>query len=49
MVAYATVARRSNDDGAKRGLAVSSSSLASPMIANGANVTGYEFGVRHSF
>lgn len=46
---YATVARMTNDDGAKRGLAVSSSSLASPTIASGANVTGYEFGVRHSF
>ncbi len=46
---YATVARMSNDDNAKRGLAVSSSSLASPSIANGANVTGYEFGIRHTF
>lgn len=46
---YGTIARMTNDDGAKRGLAVSSSSLASPSVANGANVTGYEFGVRHSF
>ena len=46
---YATVARMRNDDNAKRGLAISSSSLVSPAIANGANVTGYEFGVRHAF
>lgn len=46
---YATVARMTNDNGARRGLAVSSASLASPTIANGANVTGYEFGVRHTF
>lgn len=46
---YATVARVDNDDRATRGLAVSSSSLASPTIAAGRNVTGYEFGVRHSF
>ncbi|QHI98920.1 porin [Xylophilus rhododendri] len=46
---YATIARVSNDGAAARGLAVSSSSLASPTIANGANVTGYELGLRHSF
>lgn len=46
---YGTVARVSNDDAAKRGLAVSSSSLASPTIANGNNVTGYEIGFRHTF
>ena len=46
---YATVARMDNDGAARRGLAVSSSSLVSPAIANGVNVTGYEFGVRHSF
>lgn len=46
---YATVARVDNDDRATRGLTVSSSSLASPTIAAGRNVTGYEFGVRHSF
>ncbi len=46
---YATVARVDNDDRANRGLTVSSSSLASPTIAAGRNVTGYEFGVRHSF
>ncbi len=46
---YGTVARVSNDGAAKRGLAVSSSSLASPTIANGDNVTGYEVGFRHSF
>ena len=46
---YATVARVDNDDRANRGLTVSSSSLASPTIAAGRNVTGYEFGIRHSF
>jgi predicted porin len=46
---YATVARVDNDGAATRGLAVSSSSLASPTIAAGRNVTGYEFGIRHSF
>jgi predicted porin len=46
---YASVARMSNDDNAKRSLAVSSSSLVMPSVGNGANVTGYEFGVRHSF
>lgn len=46
---YGAVARVSNDDAAKRGLAVSSSSLASPTIANGDNVTGYEIGFRHTF
>lgn len=46
---YGTVARVRNDGNATRGLAVSSSSLASPGIAAGANVTGFELGVRHSF
>ena len=46
---YGTVARVSNDDRANRGLAVSSSALASPSIALGSSVTGYEFGLRHSF
>ena len=46
---YGTVARVSNDGAASRGLAVSSGSLASPTIGAGANVTGYEVGVRHSF
>ena len=46
---YATVARVNNDGAAARGLTVSSSALASPGIAAGRNVTGYEFGVRHSF
>jgi predicted porin len=46
---YVTVARVDNDLRATRGLAVSSSSLAIPAIAAGSNVTGYEFGLRHSF
>ncbi|MBB6562657.1 putative porin [Acidovorax soli] len=46
---YATVARISNDRAATRGLAVSSSSLGSPTIGAGNDVTGYEFGVRHIF
>lgn len=46
---YGTVARVSNDDNAKRGFAVSSSSLAGPTIANGDNATGYEIGIRHNF
>jgi predicted porin len=46
---YATVARVRNEGGASRGLAVSSSALTSPAIAAGRDVTGYEFGVRHSF
>ena len=46
---YGTIARVSNDDRANRGLAVSSASLASPTIALGSNVTGYELGLRHSF
>ena len=46
---YGTIARVSNDGAAARGLAVSSSSLASPTIGAGNNVTGYEIGLRHSF
>ncbi|RZL43205.1 MAG: porin [Variovorax sp.] len=46
---YATVSRVDNDRLANRGLAVSSASLASPAIAAGSNVTGCEFGIRHSF
>ncbi|MGJ7543188.1 porin [Variovorax sp. LT1R16] len=46
---YGTISRVSNDDRANRGLAVSSSSLASPTIALGSNVSGYELGLRHSF
>jgi len=46
---YGTVSRVSNDDRANRGLAVSSSALASPAIALGSSVTGYELGLRHSF
>ena len=46
---YATVSRVDNDRLATRGLAVSSSTLASPAIGAGSDVTGYEFGVRHSF
>jgi predicted porin len=46
---YATVSRVRNDRLATRGLTVSSSSLASPTIAAGTDVTGYEVGVRHSF
>ena len=46
---YATVSRVDNDARATRGLTVSSSSLASPGIAAGSHVTGYEIGVRHGF
>jgi predicted porin len=46
---YVTVARVDNDLRATRGLAVSSSSLASPTIPAGSSVTGCEFGLRHSF
>jgi predicted porin len=46
---YGTVARVSNDDNATRGLATSSSALASPSISGGDNVTGYSVGIRHSF
>ncbi len=46
---YGTVARISNDGAATRGLAVSSSSLGSPTVGAGNDVTGYEFGVRHTF
>lgn len=46
---YGTVARVDNDAAATRGLTVSSASLTSPTIAAGRNVSGYEFGIRHSF
>ncbi len=46
---YATISHIKNDRNAKRGFAVSSSSLANPTIASGDNATGYEFGVRHTF
>ncbi|QNP47863.1 porin [Diaphorobacter aerolatus] len=46
---YAAIAHIKNDDKAKRGFGVSSSSLVNPTVANGDSATGYEFGVRHSF
>ncbi|MES2530233.1 MAG: porin [Pseudomonadota bacterium] len=46
---YGTIARVNNDRAANRGLAVSSSSLASPTIGAGSNVSGYELGLRHTF
>lgn len=46
---YGMVARVDNDNNARRGLATSSSALASPTIANGDNVTGYSVGIRHTF
>ncbi|WP_407645017.1 porin [Diaphorobacter caeni] len=46
---YATIAHIKNDDNAKRGFAVSSSSLISPTMTAGDSATGFEFGVRHSF
>lgn len=46
---YGTLSRLSNDAKATRGLAVSSSALASPTIAAGASVSGFEAGLRHSF
>lgn len=48
-VVYGLLARVSNDSNANRGFAVSSSSLASPLIAAGDSATGYSIGVRHSF
>ena len=46
---YGTFARVRNDAAATRGLAVSSSALATPAVNAGAGVTGFELGVRHSF
>ncbi len=48
-VVYGLLARVSNDSNANRGFAVSSSSLASPLIAAGDTATGYSIGLRHSF
>ena len=46
---YGTFARVRNDAAATRGLAVSSSALATPAVNAGAGVTGFELGLRHSF
>jgi predicted porin len=46
---YGLFARVNNDSNAARGFAVSSSSLASPLIAAGDSATGYSIGMRHSF
>ncbi len=48
-VVYGLLARVSNDSSASRGFAVSSSSLAAPLIAAGDSATGYSIGVRHTF
>lgn len=47
--AYGMLARVSNDSNASRGFAVSSSSLAQPLIAAGNSATGFSIGVRHTF
>ncbi|KQB55790.1 porin [Acidovorax sp. SD340] len=46
---YGLLARVSNDSNASRGFAVSSSSIAQPLIAGGDSATGFSIGVRHTF
>lgn len=46
---YGAISHIKNDDNAKRGFGLSSSSLAGPTISKGDSATGVEFGMRHSF